>query len=128
MTMVAVKSPPREREQLRLRLKVDEIAAPPVAPLQVNGQLSSAFDPELISEMEVAFEPAIEEREPFGRWLIAQKDRGDWIDALADAARKDPRFPKNGSPDDVRVHLNAMQAEGDMFEAVDDAEADWLAY
>jgi hypothetical protein len=44
----------------------------------------------------------------------------------APAARKDTRFPKNGSPDDVRKHLNAMQAEGDMFEAVDDAETDWL--
>jgi hypothetical protein len=46
---------------------------------------------------------------------------------MADAARKDPRFPRNGSPDDVRKHLNAMQAEGDMFEAIDDAELDWLS-
>jgi hypothetical protein len=34
----------------------------------------------------------------------------------------------NGSPDDVRGHLSAMQAEGDMFEALDDAEMDWLTY
>jgi hypothetical protein len=128
MTMVAVKSRPKEREQLKLRLKVDEILARPAAPLQVSEPLPSAFDQETISEMEVTSEAAVEEREPFGRWLIAQKDRGDWIDALADAARKDPRFPKSGNPDDVRGHLNAMQAEGDMFEAVDDAEADWLAH
>jgi hypothetical protein len=124
MTMVAVKSRPKEREQLKLGLNVDEVTARPAAPLQVSTTLPSAFEPEL-DETEL---PAAVDREPFGRWLIAQKDRGDWIDALADAARKDPRFPKNGSPDEVRAHLNFMQAEGDMFEAVDDAEADWLAY
>jgi hypothetical protein len=121
MMMVVVNSRPNERVQLKPRLKVDEIPARPATPLQVSTPLPSAFEPQPDDEP-----LAQAEREPFGRWLIAQKDRGDWIDALADAARKDPRFPRNGSPDDVRGHLNAMQAEGDMFEAVDDAEADWL--
>lgn len=126
--MVAVKSRPKQREQLALRYKVDEILARPAAPLVVTPPpLPSAFDPETISE-EVTSEPAVEDREPFGRWLITQKDRGDWIDPLAAAARKDPRFPKNGSPDDVRKHLGAMGAESDMLEALDDAETDWLAY
>jgi hypothetical protein len=122
--MGAVKSQPKEREQLKLRLKVEEILARPAAPLQVAEPLLSAFDPE--PEEVVLANP--DDREPFGRWLVAQRDRGDWVDQLADAARKDPRFPKNGSPDDVRKHLNTMQAEGDMFEAVDDAEMDWLSY
>jgi hypothetical protein len=86
------------------------------------------FDPETTFRGGSASRACREEREPFGRWLIAKKYRGDWIDSLADAARKDSSFPKNGGPDDVRGHLNAMHAEGDMFEAVDDAEADWLAY
>jgi hypothetical protein len=124
MMMGAVKSQPKEREQLNLGLKVEEILARPAASLQVAEPLPSAFDP----EPEEAALATPDDREPFGRWLIAQRDRGDWVDQLADAARKDPRFPKNGSPDDVRKHLNTMQAEGDMFEAVDDAEMDWLSY
>jgi hypothetical protein len=34
-----------------------------------------------------------EPAEPFGRWLIAQNDRGDWIDNLAAAARADRAKP-----------------------------------
>lgn len=66
------------------------------------------------------------EDEPFGTWLLAQKNRGDWIDALVLAARSDRSFPKTGSPDDVRKRLTEMQAEGDMFERLDDAERLWL--
>jgi hypothetical protein len=64
-------------------------------------------------------------REPFGRWLIAQKDRGDWVDDLANAARADRTFPKDGDPEAVRAHLRAQQADGDTFQAVDDAEGHW---
>lgn len=66
--------------------------------------------------------------ETFGRWLLAQKDRGDWVDDLADQARKDPSFPKDGDPEAVRAHLRAQQVDGDVFQAVDDAETDWLSY
>src|SRR3546814_11721001 len=44
-------------------------------------------------------------REPFGRWLIAQRDRGDWIDELANAARTDLAFPKDGDPEIGRAHV-----------------------
>lgn len=67
-------------------------------------------------------------RETFGRWLLAQKDRGDWIDALAAAARADRTFPKDGDPEAVRAHLRAAQADGDTFQAVDDAELDWMSW
>lgn len=63
--------------------------------------------------------------EPFGRWLLAQRDRGDWIDDLAAAARQDHGFPKNGTPVDVRKRLTGFGAPGDMFEALDDAERCW---
>lgn len=63
--------------------------------------------------------------EPFGRWLLSQKDRGDWIDEIASAARKDPLFPKNGTPDEVRKHMATRGADSDVFEALDDAELDW---
>lgn len=64
----------------------------------------------------------------FGAWLLAQKDRGGLIGTLAAGAAADRAFPKHGSPEDVRARLRALQADGDMFEAVDDAELDWAAY
>lgn len=72
-------------------------------------------------------EARLPEREPFGRWLLAQKERGDWIDGLAFAARGDRTFPKNGDPEAVRAHLRSQQADGDVFQAVDDAESEWLS-
>lgn len=61
----------------------------------------------------------------FGRWLLAQRDRGDWVDDLAAAARLDRTFPKDGDPEAIRAHLRAAQVDGDTFQAVDDAENDW---
>jgi len=63
----------------------------------------------------------------FGQWLMAQKDRSDLVGQLATGAVADRRFPRNGDPEAVRKHLSAMQAEGDMFAGVDDAESDWLS-
>ena len=64
---------------------------------------------------------------PFGRWLLTQRDRCDWVDGIADAARADRTFPKNGDPEAVRAHLRKQQADGDVFAAIDDAESDWMA-
>lgn len=66
--------------------------------------------------------------EPFGRWLLAQKDRGDWIDGVADAARADRQFPKDGDPEAVRKRLRELSADGDAFAAIDDAELHWISY
>lgn len=68
-----------------------------------------------------------EPKPAFGQWLMTQKDRTDLIGQLAVGAVADRRFPLNGDPEAVRKHLSAMQAEGDMFAAVDDAESDWLS-
>lgn len=65
--------------------------------------------------------------ESFGRWLLKQCERGDWVDGLADAARADRTFPKDGDPEAVRGHLRKQQADGDAFAAIDDAESDWHA-
>jgi len=65
---------------------------------------------------------------PFGRWLLEQTKRDGWIGDLAKAAKADRGFPKAGDPDAVRKRLGELQAEGDMFEAVDDAEMAWLSY
>ncbi|WP_288413459.1 hypothetical protein [uncultured Sphingomonas sp.] len=34
-----------------------------------------------------------ERRLDFAGWLSLQRDRGDWIDAIADQARRDRAFP-----------------------------------
>ena len=71
-----------------------------------------------------------EQQEPkpaFGQWLVTQKDRSDLVGQLATGSVADRRFPRNGDPEAVRKHLSAMQAEGDMFAAVDDAESDCLS-
>ena len=60
--------------------------------------------------------------EPFGRWLLARRDRGDWIDDLGTAARVDRGFPKDGSIVDVHARLIMLGADGDAFEQLDDAE------
>ena len=65
---------------------------------------------------------------PFGEWLIGQTHRDGPLGDLASAAKADPKFPRRGSPDDIRKRLNEMQADGDMHAAVDDAESDWLSY
>ncbi|MDV3477837.1 hypothetical protein [Sphingobium yanoikuyae] len=64
----------------------------------------------------------------FGTWLIGQHGRDGWIGDLARAAKADRGFPRHGDPDAVRLHLNKMQAESDMFEAVDDAERLWAPF
>jgi len=66
--------------------------------------------------------------EPFGRWLLNQRDRGDWIDGVADAARADRQFPKDGDPEAIRARLRELSADGDAFAAIDDAEIDWMSY
>lgn len=74
-------------------------------------------------------EDAIEtQAEAFGRWLLKQRDRGDWIDGVAEAARADRQFPRDGDPEAVRKRLREMSADGDAFAAIDDAELHWLAY
>jgi hypothetical protein len=71
--------------------------------------------------------PEADPPRPFGAWLLAQQDRRGLIGALAKAAKADGGFPGRGDPDAVRSRLAMAGAEGDMFEAVDDAEAAWLA-
>jgi len=68
-----------------------------------------------------------EPKPAFGQWLMTQKDRSDLVGQLAAGAVVDRGFSRNGDPETVRKHLSAMQAEGDMFAAVDDAESDWLS-
>lgn len=64
-------------------------------------------------------------RPPFGEWLVDQARRPGTLGELAKAAKADRLFPRNGSADDVRVRFSLAGAEGDAFEALDDAEREY---
>jgi hypothetical protein len=69
-----------------------------------------------------------EEKPAFGRWLLQQAGADGFLGQLAQAAKNDRGFPKDGSPEDVRKRLNTLGADPDMHEALDDAELDWSSY
>ncbi|WP_254514700.1 sterile alpha motif-like domain-containing protein [Novosphingobium sp. G106] len=72
--------------------------------------------------------PEPEPRQPFAEWLLGQRDRKGWIGDLAKAAKADRDFPRRGGPEEVRKRLQQMGADGDVFEALDDAELDWASF
>lgn len=61
----------------------------------------------------------------FAAWLLAQTGRKGLVGELAKAAKADRLFPRNGSADDVRARFSAAGADGDAFEALDDAEREY---
>ena len=63
----------------------------------------------------------------FGAWLVRQGTRNRLVGSLAAAAGADRRFPRQDDPEAVRTYLRNAMADGDMFDAVEDAEADWRA-
>lgn len=76
---------------------------------------------------EIIMSNVIEKATSFGRWLLDQRQREDAIGSLAKQAFGDPGFPRDGSPKDVSKRLNTLGADGDIFQALDDAELDWIA-
>ena len=62
-----------------------------------------------------------------GKWMLTRRDRGEWINGIADAARADHTFPKNGDPEAVPKYLRSQQADGDAFAAIDNAESEWMS-
>lgn len=65
---------------------------------------------------------------PLGRWLLEQKDRADPIGALAQAAAQDAGFPREGDFKAISARLNAIQADGEMHDALEEAEIDWARH
>jgi uncharacterized protein YozE (UPF0346 family) len=93
-------------------------------------ELGSSPQPEAESRSLLSFRAQEVEvdRPPFGLWLLKQQQhRREWIAGLAKVAKSDHRFPKVGDVDQVREYLAKQGADGDAFEALDDAERDWLS-
>ena len=117
---------PKGNKPVQLQMEVEQVASVAAVPVEVSLELELAAD-EPASQSTYVEDGA--PGEPFGRWLLQRKAKGDdsLIGLLAAAAAADPSFPKAGTPDQVRRHLGTRGADGDMFEAVDDAESAWLA-
>ncbi|SER09513.1 hypothetical protein [Sphingobium sp. YR768] len=64
---------------------------------------------------------------PFGQWLIEQDKRTGAIGDLAKHARADRAFPRNGGVKDVWKRLNSIQVESEIYDAMEEAELDYLA-
>ena len=89
--------------------------------------------PELAAGEEMDMEQApvvnvIEKAPSFGRWLLDQRHRNDAIGELAKQASRDPQFPIDGDPKAVSARLNALGAEGDVHQVLEEAELDWLSF
>ncbi len=97
------------------------IAPPPPAPEPLPEEL-----PPVVGQFDDVAEVE-DERQPFGAWLLEQDKRKGWIADLAKWAKSDRGFPRTGSVEDVRNRLTAVYAEGDAYEALEDAELDWAA-
>lgn len=82
------------------------------------------FRADIARRWEIVVEPN-EQGEAFGAWLLKQIWRDDWIGTLAKQAKADPRFRAAMTPNDLREKLQEAGAEGDSFEALDDAGMAW---
>lgn len=63
-----------------------------------------------------------------GEWLLKQASRTDAVGMLAQAAKRDAGFPKEGDFQAISARLNKLGAEGDMHQALEEAEMDWAAF
>jgi uncharacterized protein YozE (UPF0346 family) len=114
----------------QLQMLADETADRSEHATVIEAELEPLPEPEAESRSLLSFRAQEVEvdRAPFGSWFLKQQQhRREWIAALAKVAKSDHRFPKTGDVDQVREYLAKQGADGDAFEALDDAERDWLS-
>lgn len=63
--------------------------------------------------------------QPFGRFLLAQKDAPGPLGELAQSAARDPKFPRDGTPEQVSAQLHRHEAPTEFHEALEEAETTW---
>lgn len=64
---------------------------------------------------------------PLGEAIALQQEKREVRFGRKERARTDRSFPKDRDPEAVRAHLCAQQVDGDVFQAVDEAETDWAS-
>ncbi len=120
---------------LKKRKSMTSTTQLPLLPDEMVSHAEPAWTLELPSKplpeplAEISHDERDADRPPFGSWLIKQhQHRRDWIAGLAKVAKADHRFPKAGDVDQVRDYLGKQGADGDAFEALDDAEREWWSF
>ncbi len=63
--------------------------------------------------------------QPFGQFILSKTGTPGVLGELAQAAAKDPRFPRNGKPNEVWARLYAEEASVEFHEALEEAMAEW---
>lgn len=109
--------------QIELRLRTIlpspvavDLPAPEKLPAPVSAQATA----------QTTIEPeAMPAPRSFAAWLLDQAKRPGTLGDLAKAARLDRAFPKTGDADAVRLRFSRAGADGDAFEALDDAEREY---
>lgn len=94
-----------------------------MVPAPVPGRAEPRVEPRQPFEVDAV--PAMPARQPFGAWLLDQGKRSGLIGELAKAVKLDRAFPKNGTANEVRARFGHLGADGDAFEALDDAEMEY---
>lgn len=111
-----------------LRCAVFRLVAAPFTTLPSRATEVLSSLPANSSGREMGRTKTEEERLPFDRWLLLQSERDGFLRQLAQAVKGDRGFPKHGDAETVRKRLNALGADPDMHEALDDAELGWASY
>ena len=102
--------------QMELRMSLPPEGPPVTKPVERQVQPT----PAPAAEIEPLAPPS------FGEWLLDQTGarRGSLAD-LAKAAKLDRSFTRKGTAHDVRARFSAVGADGDAFEALEDAELEY---
>ena len=61
----------------------------------------------------------------FGRFILSHKDAPGALGELAQAAARDPKFPRDGTPEQVSAQLHRHEAPPEFHEALEEAETTW---
>lgn len=63
--------------------------------------------------------------QPFGQFLLSKKQSSGVIGELAQAAARDPRFPRHGNPEEVSQVLHRHEAPPEFHDAMEDVVTEW---
>lgn len=126
-----IQTAPR-RERSKLRTNGHDTAADRQVEMLLE---ASTPEPELVPpsisvlvskpELDRPPEPPASSLPPFGSWLLDQGSQRGFLGELAKAAKLDRLFPRGGNADEVRARFSRVGADGDAFEALDDAECEY---
>ncbi len=111
-----------ERKSRRVRPAADgrQMELSMVLPAAIIVEPDLLLEPTAL-EPRLPVQPDQPRRERFGAWLLTQVAKRGSVGDLAKAAKLDRSFPRSGTVDDVRARFGVLGADGDAYEALEDA-------